>query len=73
VWDRLGGLRQQQSIEQQQTATIEAISRAVANHAGKIHQQQTTALRALQQAVSAQVERAHRTADKIRYMPLNDM
>jgi glycosyltransferase involved in cell wall biosynthesis len=73
IWNRVGGLRQQQSVEQQQATTIEAIRQAVTNHAGKLHQQQTTTLRALQQAVSAQVERAHQTADETRYMPRDDM
>jgi glycosyltransferase involved in cell wall biosynthesis len=66
VWDRVGGFRQQQSVEQQQNATIEALRQAVANHAGKLHQQQTTTLRVLQQAVSAQVERVHRPPDETR-------
>jgi hypothetical protein len=72
IWDRVGGSRRQQNVEQQQTATIEAIRQAVANHAGKLHQQQTTILRALQQAVSAQVERVHRPTDETRRLPLHD-
>ena len=72
VWNRVGGLRQQQSVAQQQAATIEAIRQAVTNHAGKLHQQQTTTLRTLQQAVSAQIERVHRPPDETRRMPLDD-
>ena len=73
MWDQAGGFRQQQSTEQQQAATLEAIRKAVTSHVGKLHQQQTTTLRVLQQAVSAQIERMHRPPDEKLGMSLDDV
>ncbi len=63
LWDKERGFLQQQNAGERHAATIEAIRKAVASHAGKLHQQRLTTLRALQQAVAAQVERLHRPTE----------
>jgi hypothetical protein len=73
LWDQAGAFRRQQSAGQQQSATIEAIRKAVTSHVGRLHQQQTTTLRVLQQAVSAQVERVHLRPGETLRIPLDDV